>query len=335
MTLPKRLIRLALFFSCLIILLIQNQLPVQAETLTQKQQAPIGIFIDSLSDFNVPNGSFSASLWIWSVIDKDEKNLLDSLEFLNAVKIDTPNKLSIPTSKGIWVQKKANGTFRHNWNMRNFPFDTQKLKIIFEESENDINSFRYQPDIANSSIDQDIKFDGWKVKKFTINAIDKQYLSNFGNPTLPPGAVNTYSRLEIMIELQRTNVTGFFKMIAGALAAAELCLVSYLLYEPDIGTLEARFGLHGASLFAVIFSLRSNIGELGSMAYLTLVDCIHLAVIVYILVATATTIYTWWQVKKKGDLLALKRIGWQVARVSTLALLACIVVLIIGAATHN
>lgn len=335
MILPKRLIRLALFFGCLIILLIQNPLPVQAETLTQKQQAPIGIFIDSLSDFNISNGSFSASLWIWSVIDKDEKNPLDSLEFLNAVTIDTPNKLSIPTSKGIWVQKKANGTFRHNWNMRNFPFDTQKLKIIFEESENDIKSFRYQPDMANSSIDQDIKLEGWKISKFTLNAIDKQYLSNFGNPTLPPGAANTYSRLEIMIELQRTNITGFFKMIAGALASVGLCLVSYFLYEPDIGSLLARFGLHGTSLFAVILSLRSNNGDLGSMAYLTLIDSIHLVVIVYILVATAIAIYIWWQVQKKGDLPALTRISSQVGVASTLALFACIGVLMIGAATHN
>jgi hypothetical protein len=220
--------------------------------------------------------------------------------------------------------------------MRNFPFDTQKLKIIFEESETNINSFSYQPDIANSSIDPDIKFEGWKIKKFTLNAIEKQYLSNFGNPTLPPGAASTYSRLEIMIELQRTNITGFFKMIAGALASAGLCLVSYFLYGQNvIESLIPRFGLHGASLFAAILSLRSNSGDLGSMAYLTLIDCIHLAVIVYILVATTTTIYTGLQVQNQGDLLALKRISWQVSLMSTLGLLAYIVVLMIGAATHN
>ncbi|MBE9144999.1 ligand-gated ion channel [Planktothrix mougeotii] len=335
MILPKRLIKLALFFGCLIILLIQNPLPVHAKTLTQKQQAPIGIFIDTLSDFNISNGSFSANFWLWSLIDKGEKNPFDSLEFMNALRIETPNNLTIPTSKGIWVQKKVSGTFRHHWNMRNFPFDTQKLKIIFEETEDDIHSFSYQPDIGNSSIDQDIQLEGWKIKKFTLNAIDKQYLSNFGNPTLPPGAASAYSRFEIMIELQRTNITGFFKMIAGALASVGLCLVSYFLYEPDIGSLLTRFGLHGTSLFAVILSLRSNSGDLGSMAYLTLIDCIHLAVIVYILVATAIAIYIWLQVQKKGDLPALTRISSQVGVVSTLALLACIVVLMIGAATHN
>lgn len=338
MRLPKQaqhLIRLALFLCCLIILLIQITIPVQAATITKKQQPPIGIFVDSIGDFNIPNGSFSASFWLWSVIEPGARNPLDSMEFLNVAKIDTISTLSIPTSKGIWVQKKVSGIFRHNWDMRNFPYDTQKLKITLEESADDINSFSYQPDIANSSIDQDIQFNGWKIKKFTLNASDKHYISNFGNPTLPAGASSAYSRLEIVIELQRTDVTGFFKMIAGALASAGLCLVSYFLYGQDIYSVSPRFGLQGASIFAVILSLRSNSGDLGSMAYLTLVDCIHLAVLVYILVATATAIYTWWQLQRNGNSLALRRTGWQIALVSTLGLFTCILALILGAAMQN
>lgn len=332
MKLPKYLISIILFICCLIIALTQINSPVQAETLTQKRQAPMGIFIDNLGDFNIPNGSFSASFWVWSVIEPGTRNPLDSMEFLNVVNLNTISNLSIPTPKGIWVQKKVSGTFRHHWDMRNFPYDTQRLKIIFEESVDDVNSFRYQADIANSSIDRDINLKTWKIKKFSMNASDKKYLSNFGNPTLPPGASNTYSRIEMIIELQRIDVTGFLKMISGVLASAGLCSVSFFLYGEDIHSVSPRFGLQGASLFVVILSLRSNSTDLGSMTDLTLIDCIHLAVIVYILVATATAIYTWWQLQTKGDSKALRQRGFKIALMSALSLVAYVTFLMVGAA---
>jgi hypothetical protein len=137
--------------------------------------------------------------------------------------------------------------------------------------------------------------------------------------------------MELKIELQRKDLNGFLKLSAGAFAAAGLAFVSYFLHLDSSATLGPRFSLLAGSMFAVVISLRSASNDLGSVAYLTLLDCIHLAVISYILIAAGTDIYILYQIQKHNNVTAIKKIGIRAAILSTLALFSLIVVIIISA----
>jgi hypothetical protein len=137
--------------------------------------------------------------------------------------------------------------------------------------------------------------------------------------------------MELKIELQRNDLNGFLKLSAGAFAASGLALVSYFLHLDSSATLGPRFSLLAGSMFAVVISLRSASNDLGSVEYLTLLDCIHLAVIFYILVAAGTDIYILYQIQKHNNVIAIKRVGIRAAILSTLGLFSLIGVIVLSA----
>jgi len=338
----QHLITFARLLFCLIFLSMSIVIPVEAQIIPTKpvqteisQEAPLGVFLTQIGDFDVQKKSFSATFWLWTQTGNAEKSILDSIEFPNAVTVKVSDNITNPTATGKWLQRKVIGTFRHNWDMRNFPFDSQKLIILAEESDRDLSKLRYVPDQKNSSIDEDIKIDGWAIKRYSIEPLVKKYRSNFGDPSLPSGSSSEYTSMQLKIELQRNDLNGFFKLTAGAFAAAGLALVSYLLHADSAATLGPRLGLLAGSMFAVVISLRSASNELGTMAYLTLVDCVHLGVMFYILAAAATEIYILYDLQKHNNAIASKKIGIRAAIFSTLVFFTFVGVLIWGAIHHS
>ena len=55
------------------------------------------------------------------------------MEFINADRVTSRLESSTQRGELVWRQRKIRGTFRHNWDLRNFPFDRQTLTIAIEE----------------------------------------------------------------------------------------------------------------------------------------------------------------------------------------------------------
>jgi hypothetical protein len=294
-------------------------------------KAPLGAYLTGLGDFDNQKKTFNASFWLWTLTQAGESNILSSMEFPNAVKVESPSEISTPTPQGIWWTRKIAGTFRHDWDMRRFPFDRQSLHIDLEEADNDTSVVRYAADAANSSIDGQLKIPGWRVRGFRIESGDRTYRSNFGDPRLPPGSPSTYTATRLTVDLERSDRSVFWKLTAGALAAAVMAMVSYGLHVDNGSCLSPRFGLLAGSVFAAVISMRSAASELGALAYTTLIDQVHLLVLLYILVAVATGVLTWTHYRRHNDVKAIHRACYRVGVVSTLALLGALGVLFAGA----
>jgi hypothetical protein len=291
----------------------------------------IGVYVTGLGDLDPAKKSFSASFWVWSVGSAATVGSLNNLEFPNAIKVESPNALSEPTPKGVWVQRKIVGSFRHGWDLRRFPFDRQLLRIQLEESERDTSRLTYVADKANSSIDPDIKLAGWQLSSAELVTTDKQYHTSFGDPRLASGSPSAYARAELQLLLERTDRSGFWKLTVGAFAAALMALASYGLRVDQAAALSPRFGLLAGSAFAAVISLRSAASELGASGYTTLIDSVHALVLLYILVATAAAVVAWRAFLRHGDAAALQRLEQRVAGFATLAFGAGILALVLGA----
>ena len=297
-------------------------------------KAQIGAFITQLADFNVQQKTFSASFWLWTLKRPDERSALDSLEFPNAVNVTIDKPVSEHTAGDVcWVQRKVVGTFRHAWDMRRFPFDRQTLVIAIEETKLDLSRFEYVTDQANSSIDKEftLTIPGWTVHGTTLEPVVKHYSSTFGDPRLPAGSGSAYTRANLSIDLERTDRSAFLKLTAAAFAAAALALFSFFLHVGHSASLSPRFSMLAGSVFAAVISLRSASGELGSVAYLTLIDEVHLAVLLYIFVAVVAAVFSWRYHETFKDGGTTKRIDWWVASISTAGLLSLIGMMVLAA----
>jgi hypothetical protein len=291
----------------------------------------IGAYVTGLGDLDPAKKSFSASFWVWSVGTAATAGSLNNLEFPNAIKVESPNELSATTPRGVWVQRKIVGSFRHGWDLHRFPFDRQLLRIQLEEAEQDTTSLIYIPDKANSSIDPDIKLAGWRLSSAGLVTSDKQYHTSFGDPRLASGSPSAYARAELRLVLERTDRSGFWKLTVGAFAAALMALASYGLRVDQVAALSPRFGLLAGSAFAAVISLRSAASELGASGYTTLIDAVHALVLLYILMATAAAVMAWRAFLRHGDAVALQRLEQRVAGYSSLAFGVGLLALVLGA----
>ena len=305
--------------------------PGAAAPATRVEHLRIGAYLTGLGELDPARRSFNASFWVWNVGGADAVDSLNNLEFPNAIKFESPNADSQTTPQGIWSSRKIVGSFRHGWDLRRFPFDRQLLRIEMEEVARDASHLLYVADTANSSFDPEVQLPGWRLRSAKLVAGLKPYSTSFGDPRLQPGMKSAYARAELQLLLERTDRSGFWKLTAGAFAAALLALTSYGLRIDQSSSLSPRFSLLAGSTFAAVISLRSASAELGAYGYTTLIDAVHVAVLLYILVATSAGVLAWRRFLRHGDAAAVQRLEHRMAGLSTLALGAVIVAMVLGA----
>jgi hypothetical protein len=261
-------------------------------SLAQSDAAPatcrIGLYLRDLHSFNPTADTFGADFWLWSLCPTADHQPLQTMEFINS---DDVAVLLDVGDYPLWTQRNVNGTFRYDWDERNFPFDRHTLSIEMEEGVEDVRQFVYEPDTANSGVDPELQLPGgWRMTGSTLAGSTKTYDTTFGDPDLPPGGSSQYSRLTLSIDLERTDLGGFLKLTAVVYAAFFFSLISYLMHLETTTGIGPRVSLLAIALFATAVNLVNASNALGTASGLTLVDKIHVMVLVYLLVAAIVSV---------------------------------------------
>jgi hypothetical protein len=102
----------------------------------------MGIYVVDLHQLDVQKRTFNANFWVWSVCGNEQRQPLKTIEFTNA-NSTTPSLDQIhPRDRAFWAAKKIDGSFRHDWDVRNFPFDRHVLSVTMEEGNDDTRIFQ-------------------------------------------------------------------------------------------------------------------------------------------------------------------------------------------------
>jgi hypothetical protein len=266
--------------------------PAAAHTAPGPVRCRVGAYLEAIYDLDVPNRTFAADLWLWSVCPDDQFTPLTTMEFLNANSISTRLDSTVVTSAGVWSQLKVRGTFRYGWDLTDFPFDRHALTIVLEEGVSDTRSLVYEPDTANSGYPLGAASADWRVEAFRLTGDTGTPNTTFGDPTLNPGEGSAYTQLVITTTIERTDLTSFVKLTFVVYIAFLLSLISYFLNLRNPALLTARFSVISGALFAVAVSLRSATSALSSEEGLTLVDKIHVAALLVILIDAVAALVT-------------------------------------------
>lgn len=295
--------------------------------LNKTEHAPIGALITDIGDFDRQTKQFDATFWLWTLTNSEDVNPLGDIIFPNAKEIRDSSIETVPTAKGIWITRKVRGTFRHAWNMTNFPFDSQTLTIRLESSGLDYSRLRFVDDGITSIVDPKIVIPGWMVQGASLYADKVTYHSNFGDPRLPKNTEVTYTAADVSITLKRSSYTAFWKLTIAAFTAAALAIPAFFKRLDA----QSRLGLIAASVFADVLSMQSASSDLGAVEYLTLVDQIHILVLIYTCIATVFVLYTHEHLEHHGNYDRLRWGGLKVGMTSTIILFSCIGLLVFRA----
>lgn len=265
----------------------------------------LGAYLNDVYELDPIKHSFDARFTLWSVCPKKDLDPLPTVAFSNG---NNPQKddSRLSESRGLFRDLvRVQGTFRQDWDLRDFPFDRHRLQIVLTAN-SDIGHFRFTPDNANSAHNTAIAPAGWRLTGFRLTPAERDFPTNFGDPALPRGAGSTRSAVVIETDLVREDPTIFWKLTGPLYLMLLIATAAFLLpaHNPELGMserlepLQSRLALLGGGLFVVMLNMQQAATVVTSTLGLTLVDWLHLLTLAYLLVAVVGTVVCWrWTVE--------------------------------------
>jgi hypothetical protein len=253
---------------------------------SQVHYVKVGVFINSLYDFNIADNSFKTDFWGWCVYQDSSLKMDENIEFPYTKEHEIGNTLIEIEGGKQWFTFRAVGEVMKSWNTKNYPFDKQTLSIQLGCSQ-EYDEIRFIPDLKNSKIDPELKLKDWKVNLFKVDGIKRVYATTFGSPTLD--STSDYPEFRVRIEIERTKSWfTFIKLVIGLVIAFVISSCVFFIRPTN---LDPRFGLCVGGLFTAvgnkyitdsIVPVSSEITLLDKMHVLTFV-CIFLMVVLSVI----------------------------------------------------
>jgi hypothetical protein len=130
----------------LFLFLTMASLPNYAQPDTVKA----GAYVISVHDINFHDKEYTMRFWLWFIYSNPQFNFSKQLDIPNAKSIEDPQILPDSIGKKAWVILKMKATMKENWNVSDFPFDEQHLRVQIENTLFDKNSLVFSPDLPGS-----------------------------------------------------------------------------------------------------------------------------------------------------------------------------------------
>ena len=236
--------------------------------------AKVGLVIQEVREYNIQTGSFEAEFFLSLTADKDLPKL--DLYFPNGHEVDLKPIADTPTFKLFQVS----GKFVSPVDLREYPFDTQALKIEVEDRSAGVDQLLFVPDKARTSLDEGFDVASFGVASIGAHAYRHAYPSRFDRDDL------YVSRYKFVLGLDRFATSAAFSVFVPAYIIVLISLIG--LWVPA-DELEVRSNAGAPMLAAAVLFHYSLISALPATGYLTHADKLMLGVYVSLLLNMLTT----------------------------------------------
>ncbi len=248
----------------------------------------VGIYITSIHDIDFKQKEYNVNFWLWLKYRNKDFDFLQNLEIPNA-KNFTKSYSTIDTSNGmVYIVMKLQCEMKDSWKIGNFPFDRQRLRIHFENSQYDSRSLVFVADTLGNHFDPRFTLSGWTIDSCRLSVATKAYETAFGDETLAKPHME-YSSFRVILGIKREAGGLFWKMFLGMYIAF---LIAYICFYIHADGVDSRFGLSVGALFAVIGNKYIIDSALPESTSFTLVDTLHGITLFFIFCVIAATAYS-------------------------------------------
>ena len=218
-------------------------------------QIPVGIFITSLYGIDFRAEQYTVTFWLWATYPTEAMKEAaggDYVPFNTIEIVNAQNKTISPTDQYIipdpetgttYAIAKFTATINQHWDVRNFPFDRQDLKLVIESVGIQSNTIHFIPDIQNSLVSEEMNINGWVIENMRMDALNYEYRSTFGDPS---GQIGNYPRIVATIPLRRIGFRLFINSFLGFFISF---IIISLIYFMDV---DSRIGLIMTAIFAAV-----------------------------------------------------------------------------------
>jgi hypothetical protein len=181
------------------------------------------------------------------------------------------------------------GQFSTKFKLEKYPFDTQDLAVVVEDSVSGADTQVFVPDTGGGvTMNPDITLPGFRVGKPVMQIAPNTYPTNFGDLADPEVA---YSRVTVSIPVTRPIVAMSIKAFV-PIGLIVVCAALVFFVRPHY--VEGRIGLGITALLTLVALQLTSGASLPDVDYLMMIDKIYLLAYMFIIIALARVVTTSW-----------------------------------------
>ena len=259
-------------------------------------QVIVGAYINDIQELDFKTNSYAVDLYVWFRWKPSaDLNPGKTMEFMNRYApdddvrtdlYDTPKQM--PDGTLYWIVRNQ-GQFSTKFRLEKYPFDTQNLIVLMEDTVAGADSQVYVPDKGGGvSINPEITLPGFKVGQPVMKIANNTYPTDFGDLTDPDDA---YSRITLLIPVSRLILAMTVKTFV-PIALIVVCAALVFFVRPHY--VEGRIGLGITALLTLVALQLTSGASLPDVDYLMMIDKVYLLAYLFIIVALARVVWTSW-----------------------------------------
>jgi hypothetical protein len=256
-------------------------------------QVKFGMFITNLHDINFAKNEFEVEFWSWFISNRSDYSPKERTEIVNSKKFSIRNNTKQKIENYTLHSQVFKGTIKQHWNIKRFPFDTQKLTISLEDTIDTTDNINFVLD-NSSSIANDIIPDGWELLNFNLGVSNTNYPTTFGDPRVSKDNNYEFSRATATITLKRNGTRIFITAFLGLFVATILIMIVFSInsFKQSISVipLQPRITLCVGSLFAAVGSIYSLSNKVPYTTSFTLSDSLQITTFIGIAFAIISSV---------------------------------------------
>ncbi|MFN8111860.1 MAG: hypothetical protein U0R51_01540 [Solirubrobacterales bacterium] len=260
----------------------------------------VGALINDIQQLDLKTHSYNVDMYLWFKWTNPDINPTRTFEFLNAYEFwghiltrETEKPEVLPD--GTFYQVVRNqGQFNTKLPLERYPFDTQHLKMEFEDAHEDETGLRFVPDKDPVAVSKQLAIPGWDIGEPTLTVVSNRYDSNFGDPRLND---TTYSRAVIDLPLTRPAATYALKLLLPMLLVAMTAALSLMVHPKYV---EGRIGIGITALLTLVALQITSNDDLPEVDYLILLDKLYIVSYTFVVLTMAMIVRNSW-VDASGD----------------------------------
>jgi hypothetical protein len=282
---------------------------IEAAPTPKPEQVVVGAYINDIQELDFKTNNYVVDLYVWFRWKSPDIDPSKSMEFMNRYAsddnrrdqlIDTPEAMPDGSRYSII---RYQGLFSTKFPLEAYPFDTQILKVIMEDTLAGAGDQVYVPDGKTPVvIDPVITLPGFTVGKPTMRIVTNTYPTNFGDPTVPQA--EPYSRIIISVPVTRPVVAMSLKTFV-PIVLIVVCASLVFFVRPRY--VEGRIGLGITALLTLVALQLTATASLPDVDYLMMLDKVFLLAYLFIIIALARVVVTSWRSADPDAEAAIKR----------------------------
>jgi hypothetical protein len=266
----------------------------------------VGIYINDIQALDVESHSYKMDFYMWFKWKNPKIDPSTTIEFMNSYElwghshVKNYEKPKLLEGGEYYQIVRVQGGFSHKFDLRDYPFDNQKLLISFEDNEHESDEVVYVLDESSPiAMSPKIVFPGFELREPKI-AIEKiVHASGFGLPT--PNNKSEYDRVVVEIPIHRPVFTYAVKLLLPILCVVFVAALMFL-FSPTY--IESRVSIGITAILTTVALQITLADNLPDIDYLVLIDKIYIVTYTYIVIGLFLVLKGSWHIEKERKTIA-------------------------------